>query len=86
MLTEENYQSSYLSFRDRQAGISLVYSPKTERFSYNAFCLEAKVLEELDSMEFDFLGEALAWVNAEYETWELKSYDEKGCSTCANNG
>lgn len=83
-LTEFNYEYSYLQFQDRQAGISLVYSPEEERYYYNAYCIEMKNLKELFTVEYLFLEEALETINAEFFGWELKSFDKKsGCSSCA---
>ena len=83
IITDENYQTHYLSFRDRQAGVSLVSSQAGDNFTYNAYCLEKKVLKELLSVEFDFLDEAIEFINQEFPTWELVPYEEKsGCSTC----
>ena len=85
-LTTENYLEAYLEFQDRQAGVSLVYCPDKECYTYNVYCVERKVLKELLCNEFDFLDEALDFVNQEFSTWELKKYDankKKSCSDCA---
>lgn len=84
-LTRDNYNHSFYSFGDRQAGISLVFSPEENRFFYNAYCLEAKLLKEIFSVEHEFLDDALETVNAEFGQWELKSHDVKkddGCGSC----
>jgi hypothetical protein len=81
-LNAENYTHSVLTFRDRQAGVSEVYDPATEQFSYNAYCLEKKLIKELFSQEYDFLEDALAVVNDEFGTWQLESFDKKGCGSC----
>jgi hypothetical protein len=82
-LTEENFSHSYLRFGDRQAGIGLVYSPEDERFYYNVYCMEMKILRELFSVEYDYLDDALTSVNEEFGSWELLSFDQKsGCGTC----
>ncbi|MFK7824751.1 MAG: hypothetical protein AB8G05_11370 [Oligoflexales bacterium] len=83
-LTEENYESDFLRFQDRQAGVSLVYDPCEERYYYNAYCVETKLLKELFSVEYRFLEEALETVNDEFGTWELVSFDKKksGCGSC----
>jgi hypothetical protein len=39
-LTEENYSHTVLVFRDRQAGVSEIFDPESETFTYNAYCLE----------------------------------------------
>jgi len=80
----ENYQTHYLSFRDRQSGISLISSPDGKTFTYNAYCLEQKTLKDLMSAEFDFLEDAIDLINKEFSTWELIPYEEKsGCGNCA---
>ncbi len=83
-LTPENYDHSFLNFGDRQAGVSLVFSPEDDRFYYNAYCLEAKLLKELFSVEYEFLEDALETINSEFGQWELKSHDKKkeGCGSC----
>lgn len=83
-LTEENYESDYLRFQDRQAGVSLVYDPYEERYYYNAYCVEMKLVKELFSVEYRFLEEALETINDEFGTWELVSFDKKksGCGSC----
>ncbi len=81
-LTAENYTSEFLTFEDRQAGISLVFCPDELRFFYNVYCLERTLLKEIFSVEFEFLEDALTTVNEEFGTWTLKSYDKKGCGTC----
>ena len=83
-LTEENYDSSFLRFHDRQAGVSLVYDPHEGRYYYNAYCAEAKILKQLFSVEYVFLEQALETINDEFGTWELVSFDPKksGCGSC----
>ena len=83
-LTEENYSISYLEFRDRQAGVSLIYSPKSDSYLYNVYCVERKILKVIYSVEFDFLSDALKLLNEEFSTWELKNYEKSKCSTCSN--
>ncbi len=82
-LTTDNYTHSVLVFRDRQAGVSEVYDPESKQFSYNAYCLEKKLVKELYSNECDFLEDALALINDEFGTWQLESFDKKGCGSCA---
>ena len=83
MLTEANYEKSFLKFNDRQAGISLVYSDLEQRYYYNAYCIETKLLKELFSVEFDFLNDALELINSEYATWALESFEkDSGCGNC----
>ncbi len=82
-LSEDNYLFSVLVFRDRQAGISEVFDPDSGRYSYNAYCLEKKLMKELYSCEYDFLTDALQRVNEEFGTWVLESFEQKkGCSSC----
>jgi len=82
-LTEDNYEHTVLVFRDRQAGVSEVYDPTRSSFSYNAYCLEKKILKELFSCEYDFLADALEVINEEFGTWPTESFDKKGCGSCA---
>ena len=86
-LTAENYLEKYLRFRDRQAGISVVYCPDTERYTYNVYCIETKILKELLSVEFSFLDDALVFIHQEFNTWEICDYEEKksGCDSCQAN-
>ena len=84
LLTEENYDQTFLRFQERQAGISLVFDPIQEQFFYNAYCVECKLLKELLSSEFEFLEDALEFINEEFKSWELVHYeDKKSCSDCA---
>lgn len=82
-LTEDNFSHAVLKFRDRQAGVSVVYDGSTDRFSYNAYCIEITLLEELFTCEFEFLTDALQVVNDEFGTWELVDLSKKqGCGSC----
>lgn len=82
-LTTENFQTTVLNFRDRQAGVSIVFDGELERFFYNAYCIETKLLKELYSCEFDFLEDALDLINAEFGTWQKQELeDPKGCGSC----
>ena len=82
-LTLENYTYSVLVFRDRQAGVSEIFDPDTNTYTYNAYCLEKKLLKELFTCEYDFLEDALQVINEEFGTWELETFEEKsGCSSC----
>lgn len=84
MLDPENYMDMVFKFNDRQAGISCIYSDETKSFSYNAYCLETKLLKELFSAEFSYLTDALELVNDEFGTWALVRLDGKSdCGTCA---
>ena len=86
-LTEENFSYSILQFRDRQAGVSVVYDPDLDTYSYNAYCLEAKLLKELFTFEYEFLGDALSVVNDEFGQWELVDLSaKKGCGSCVAKG
>lgn len=85
LLTKDNYLDKYLFFRDRQAGVSLVYSPEDNLYYYNAYCLETKIMKELVSCEYDFLDDAIDMINTDFFGWELGSYEkeESGCGNCA---
>ena len=82
-LNEENFQENILRFRDRQAGVSVIYDPSSEDYSYNAYCLELKLMKELVSSEFEYLTDALEFINEEFGSWELEPLgDEPGCGSC----
>jgi hypothetical protein len=82
-LTQENYTTTVLVFRDRQAGVSEIFDPGTGRFTYNAYCLEKKLLKELFTCEYDFLEDALEVINAEFGTWAVETFEAKsGCGSC----
>lgn len=83
-LTPDNYLHTALRFRDRQAGVSVIYDPTTKRYTYNAYCLETQLMEELFTCEYEDLDEALAVVQSEFGTWEVFDLTEKksGCSSC----
>ncbi len=82
-LNEENFDHKVLTFRDRQAGVSLIFDPETQKYSYNAYCLEKKLVQELYSCEFEFLQDALDHVNSEFGSWELFDMAKKeGCGSC----
>jgi hypothetical protein len=86
-LTEENYSHSILTFRDRQAGVGVVYDPHGERFTYNAYCIEATLLTELFTCEYEFLEDALRAVNSEFGQWEITDLSKKsGCGSCVAKG
>jgi hypothetical protein len=81
-ITTENYPYTVLTFRDRQAGVSVVFDPFRERYYYNAYCVEKKLLKELFSCEYDYLDDALNTINDEFGSWEVSSFDKKGCGSC----
>ncbi len=85
-LSDSNYSHSVLVFRDRQAGVSEIYDPETNKFMYNAYCLERLLMKELFTVEYEFLEDALCRVNEEFGTWDLQSFDTKGCGSCAAKG
>ncbi len=83
-LTQDNYMDSYLVFESRQAGIGLVYCPDEKRYYYNAYCMEMELVKELLSVEFEFLDDALEFINNEFGQWKVKNYEKKksGCGNC----
>lgn len=86
-LNEDNYSHSILQFRDRQAGVSVIYDPDTDRYTYNAYCIEAKLLTELFTCEYEFLADALAVANGEFGQWDLIDLSAKeGCGSCVAKG
>ena len=82
-LTEENYLTKVFQFRDRQAGVSEIYDPVTETYTYNAYCLEKKLMKELFTVEHDFLTDAINLINDEFGTWDLIDLNDSGCGSCA---
>lgn len=83
-ITSDNYDSNVLTFRDRQAGIGVVFDPDLDRYYYNVYCIETKLLKELFSCEYEFLADALDVLNAEFGTWDKVDLgDQKGCGSCA---
>jgi hypothetical protein len=87
-LTLDNYTSNYLQFQDRQAGVNVVFSPDDDRYYYNAYCIETKLLKELMTVEFEFPEDAIEMINCDFATWELKDFDTKksGCGSCSAKG
>ena len=86
-LTSENFEYKILQFRERQAGVGLVFDPEASKYSYNAYCIETKLLTELFSCEYDFLDDALEVINGEFWTWELVDLSAKqGCGSCVAKG
>ena len=86
-LNQENFDHTILVFRERQAGVGLVYDPDQNRFTYNAYCVETKLMKELFSIEFDFLEDALARINDEFGNWEKTDLSAKsGCGSCVAKG
>jgi hypothetical protein len=81
-LTANNFDEKVLTFRDRQAGVSVIFDPFSQKFSYNAYCLETKLMKELYTCEFEFLDDALGLINAEFGSWELTDLVSKGCGSC----
>lgn len=81
-LTSENFLTKILRFRDRQAGVSLIFDPEDNCYTYNAYCLETKILQELYTVEYDFLDDALAAINDEFGSWELTDLNPSGCGSC----
>lgn len=86
-LTEDNFAHSILQFRDRQAGVSVVYDPEMDRYTYNAYCIEAQLLQELFTCEYEFLDDALSVINEEFGQWEsVDLLAKKGCGSCVAKG
>ena len=83
-INEENYEYTYLRFQDRQAGVNLVFDSFENRFFYNAYCVEVKLLNELFSVEYRYLEDALETINDEFGTWEVGVFDakKKECGSC----
>ena len=86
-INEENYEYSFLRFEDRQAGVSLVYDSNEDRYYYNAYCVEVKLLKDLFSIEYRYLEDALETINDEFGTWELAVFEDKKkeCGSCVAN-
>ena len=84
VLNIENYDEKAFFFRDRQAGVSEIYNPDSKSYTYNAYCLETKLMKELFTVEYDFLEDALEIINQEFGSWEIDSLGTKKseCSTC----
>ena len=82
MLTATNFLHSCLMFEQRQAGIAVIYCYLTEQYIYHAYCLETKLLKDLVSVEFDDLTDAIQYINDEFSSWELTSFDQGGCGSC----
>ena len=85
-LDASNYLEKAFMFRDRQAGVSTIYDGNEDRYVYNAYCLERKLLKDLVSKEYAYLDDALDYVNAEFGSWDLELLAEgakKGCGSCA---
>ncbi len=83
-LDSDNYLEKAFRFRDRQAGVSVIFNPEGESFTYNAYCLETKIMKELFTVEFDYLDDALQLMNDECGSWELIDLGEQsnGCGSC----
>ena len=83
LIDTDNYWHSVLQFRDRQAGVSVIFDPEEQTYSYNAYCLETKIMKELFTCEYEFLEDAIATVNDEFGSWEFKDLGAKeGCGSC----
>ena len=83
-LDVDNFLASVYRFNDRQAGVSLIYDPNQDLYTYNAYCLETKIMKELFTVEYDYLEEALDLINQEFGSWELVDLSTKstGCGSC----
>ena len=84
-LNDQNYMEKVYRFEDRQAGVSLIYNPDEDMFTYNAYCLETHLVKELFTVEQEYLDDALDLINAEFGSWELVELSGKssGCGSCA---
>ncbi len=84
-LDDQNFMEKVYRFQDRQAGVSLIYDPDDNIFTYNAYCLETHIMKELFTVEQEYLEDALDLINAEFGSWELVDLSEKssGCGSCA---
>ena len=85
VLNTDNFLEKAFRFRNRQAGVSLIYDPISQKYTYNAYCLEIEIMKELFTVEHDFLEDAISLINSEFGTWELKEIakqKKKGCGSC----
>ena len=85
-LTAANYTYCYYVFRTRQAGVAEIYDPIKCLYVYNSYCLEQKLLKEIYSVEFSFLDDAIAHINAEFGNWEFRNImlKKSACNGCDN--
>ena len=76
-----NFEQMVFRFNDRQAGVSSIYDPEKNIYTYNVYCLEIKLLKEIFSVEFTNLNEALELANHEFGNWELQNinFKKRGC-------
>lgn len=85
-LTQQNFLEKVFNFRDRQAGVSVIFDPHNSRFSYNAYCLEKQIMKELFTVEHEYLEDALDLINKEFGSWELTDLSNEkknnGCGSC----
>lgn len=85
-LDEENFLHKVFRFRDREAGVSLIYDPSRQCYTYNAYCLETKLMKELYTVEHDFLEDAIDLINEEFGSWDLIDFStdggNTGCGSC----
>lgn len=85
-LDSENFLQKVFRFRDREAGVSLIYDPHRDCYTYNAYCLETKLMKELFTVEHDFLEDAINLINDEFGSWDLVDLStdggNKGCGSC----
>lgn len=83
-IDSSNYTYKVFMFEDRQAGIGLVYDPFSEKFNYNVYCLETKLMKEIYSEEFNFLDDAIEHVHDEFGQWKLTEFqEESSCGSCS---
>lgn len=84
-LNDQNFMEKVYRFQDRQAGVSLIFDPDDNIFTYNAYCLETHLMKELFTVEQEYLEDAIDLINAEFGSWELVELAKKssGCGSCA---
>ena len=84
-ITADNYSYAYFRFQARQAGIAFSYCANRQQFIYNAYCMETELLKELTSVEFEYLEDAMQFINDEFSQWEfIEIPEDTGCGSCSN--
>ncbi len=82
---EDSFLYRYYRFEDRQAGIGLVYCPQEERYFYNVYCADTKLVKDIFAVEFEFLVDALETLQKEFGQWQCIEIEDGagGCGSCA---